>query len=100
MPATLATTEIWNAFLGTTAESKQFFHGHTYGGNPLAAAVALAPLDVFDEVHVLERLPEKIARLSQHLERIARHDHVGDVRQRGMMAGIELVRDRATRDPY
>jgi adenosylmethionine-8-amino-7-oxononanoate aminotransferase len=100
MAATLATDEIWSAFLGTGAELKQFFHGHTYGGNPLAAAVALASLDVFDEEQVLARLPEKIARLSQHLLRIARQHSVGDVRQRGLLAGIELVRNRATREPY
>jgi adenosylmethionine---8-amino-7-oxononanoate aminotransferase len=100
MAATLASSEIWNAFLGTAAEMKQFFHGHTYGGNPLAAAVALASLDVFDGEQVLAGLPAKIARLSQHLERIGRQRNVGDVRQQGLLAGIELVRDRETREPY
>jgi adenosylmethionine---8-amino-7-oxononanoate aminotransferase len=100
MAATLATTEIWNAFLGKYADSKQFFHGHTYGGNPLAAAVALASLDVFREEQVLEQLPAKIARLAEHLARIANHPHVGDVRQRGLLAGIELVRDRKQAEPY
>jgi len=100
MAATLATTEIWNAFLGTHAASRQFFHGHTYGGNPLGAAVALATLDVFDEEQVLDQLPAKSARLAQHLERIARHKHVGDVRQCGLLAGIELVRSRDLHEPY
>lgn len=100
MGATLATDEIYRAFLGTYADSRQFFHGHTYGGNPLAAAVGLASLDVFLDEGVLERLPEKIARLSQHLERIGKHEHVGNVRQRGMIAGIELVRDRRAHEPY
>src|SRR5208337_4158753 len=63
MAATLATDEIWRAFLGTYAESKTFFHGHTYGGNPLAAAAALATLDVFVEEGTLEKLPAKAARL-------------------------------------
>jgi adenosylmethionine---8-amino-7-oxononanoate aminotransferase len=98
--ATLTTSEIWRAFLGTYAESKAFFHGHTYGGNPLGCAVALAVLDVFDEERTLANLPPKIARLAEHLERIGRHRHVGDVRQRGMIAAIELVRDCATREPY
>lgn len=98
--ATLTTTEIWNAFLGTYGESKTFFHGHTYGGNPLGAAVALATLDIFEEEQTLAALPPKIERLRQHLERIARHPHVGDVRQRGLIAGIELVRDSATKTPY
>jgi len=100
MAATLATTEIWNAFLGAHAESKTFFHGHTYGGNPLAAAVALASLGVFDEERTLAQLPAKIERLGQHLGRIAGHRHVGDVRQCGLMAGIELVADRATKQPF
>jgi adenosylmethionine-8-amino-7-oxononanoate aminotransferase len=98
--ATLATDEIWRAFLGTYAESKTFFHGHTYGGNPLGAAVALATLDVFEEEQTLVNLPPKIERLQEHLTRIAERAHVGDVRQRGMIAGIELVADRDTREPY
>ena len=87
MAATLATDEIWRAFLGTYAESKTFFHGHTYGGNPLGAAAALATLDVFEEERTLERLPPKIARLGEHLARIAGLPHVGDVRQCGLIAG-------------
>jgi adenosylmethionine-8-amino-7-oxononanoate aminotransferase len=98
--ATLTTTDVWNAFLGTYAESKSFFHGHTYGGNPLGCAVALATLDLFDEEKTLEQLQPKIARLTEHLQRIAQHPHVGDVRQRGLIAGIELVRDRATREAF
>lgn len=100
LAATLATDEIYSAFLGTYAESKTFFHGHTYGGNPLGAAVALATLEVFEEEHTLEQLEPKIERLREHLARIAEHPHVGDVRQRGLIAGIELVRDRETKEPY
>ena len=100
MAATLTTDEIWQAFLGTFAESKAFFHGHTYGGNPLGAAVALASLDVFEEERTLEALTPKIARLAEHLGRIARLPHVGHVRQCGLIAGIELVRDKATKEPY
>ena len=100
LAATLATDEIWGAFLGTHAEGKTFFHGHTYGGNPLGAAAALATLDVFDEERTLEQLPAKIARLAEHLARIARLPHVGHVRQRGMIGAIELVRDVATKEPF
>lgn len=67
MAATLTTTEVWRAFLGTYAQRRTFFHGHTYGGNPLAAAVGLASLDVFRDEAVLESLPPKIARLEEHL---------------------------------
>jgi adenosylmethionine-8-amino-7-oxononanoate aminotransferase len=100
LAATLATDDIYSAFLGTYAESKTFFHGHTYGGNPLGAAVALATLEVFEEERTLDQLPAKIDRLREHLARIAHHPHVGDVRQCGLIAGIELVRDRATKEPY
>ena len=100
MSATLATTEIYNAFLGTHAESRTFFHGHTYGGNPLAAAAAMATLDVFEEEGTLDQLPPKIERFQKHLKRIADHPHVGDVRQRGLMIGIELMQDRETKQAY
>ena len=100
LAATLTTGEIWRAFLGRYEESKTFFHGHTYGGNPLGAAVALATLDVFERERTLDQLPAKIDRLRQHLARIAQHPHVGDVRQVGLIAGIELVRDRATQEPF
>jgi adenosylmethionine-8-amino-7-oxononanoate aminotransferase len=100
LAATLATDEIYQAFLGRYEESKSFFHGHTYGGNPLGAAVALATLDVFDEEQTLEQLKPKIARLSEHLARIALHPHVGDVRQCGLIAGIELVKNRQTKEPF
>ncbi len=100
LAATLATDEIWNAFLGDYAESKTFYHGHTYGGNPLGSAAALASLDVFETERTLDRLPEKIARLGAHLARIARLPHVGDVRQRGLIAAVELVRDAAAKEPY
>lgn len=97
---TLTTDEIWRAFLGRHADNKTFFHGHTYGGNPLGAAVALATLDVFDEEQTLARLPEKIARLDRHLQQIKRLPQVGDVRQCGLIGAVELVRDVATKEPY
>lgn len=100
LAATLTTDDVWQAFLGTYEESRTFFHGHTYGGNPLGAAVALATLEVFDEEQTLAKIQPKIERLSQHLTRLAEHPHVGDVRQRGLIAGIELVRDKATQEPY
>jgi adenosylmethionine-8-amino-7-oxononanoate aminotransferase len=100
MAATLTTTEIWNAFLAPYAESKSFFHGHTYAGNPLAAAVGLASLDVFEEEQTLEKLPEKIARLQERLAAISQLPVVGDIRQKGLLAGIEMVRDRETKEPF
>lgn len=100
LAATLTTDAVWQAFLGTYAESKTFFHGHTYSGNPLAAAAALATFEVFDEEQTLLMLHPKIVRLQRHLERIAQHPRVGHIRQCGMLAGIELVRDRDRKEPY
>jgi adenosylmethionine-8-amino-7-oxononanoate aminotransferase len=100
MAATLATDELWNAFLGEFHESKTLFHGHTYGGNPLAAAVALASLDVFDEERTLENLPPKIARLADHLERLAHKTHVGNVRQCGLIGAVALVQVKESKTPF
>jgi len=100
LAATLTHQRIWDAFLGSFGDRRSFYHGHTFGGNPLGAAVALATLEVFEEEQTLARLPDKVACLQAHLARIAERPHVGDVRSRGLMAGIELVRDRATNEPY
>ncbi len=100
MAATLATGRIWRAFLGDYAQSRSFFHGHTYGGNPLCAAAAMASLDVFEEEGTLESLQPKIRRLAEHLQRIARLPHVGNVRQCGLIGAIELVRDKTTGEPF
>ncbi|MBV8557857.1 MAG: aminotransferase class III-fold pyridoxal phosphate-dependent enzyme, partial [Planctomycetaceae bacterium] len=100
MAATLTTEAVYAAFFGTAAEGKTFSHGHTYGGNPLAAAVALASLRVFDDEATLERLGPKAARLAERLAEFAARPHVGDVRHRGLLAGVELVADKATKAPY
>lgn len=100
MAATLTTEEIYAAFFATAAEEKTFQHGHTFGGNPLAAAVSLASLRVFDDEKTLENLRPKIALLASRLERFRAHRHVGDVRQKGLIAGIELVADKATKREF
>ena len=100
LAATLATDDLYRAFLGEHAELKTFFHGHTYGGNPLAAAAAIATLDLFEEEQTLQAMMPKVARLEQRLARLAQHRHVARVRQRGLMAGIELCDDRSADLPY
>jgi adenosylmethionine---8-amino-7-oxononanoate aminotransferase len=100
LSATLATEEIYQAFLGEFQEFKAFFHGHTFTGNPLAAAVALASLEVFEKERVIENLAPKIETLEARLYEMASHPHVGDVRQRGFMVGIELVADKKNREPF
>jgi adenosylmethionine-8-amino-7-oxononanoate aminotransferase len=100
LAATIATPRIWRAFLGDYSEQKTFFHGHTYSGNPLAAAAALASLDVFQEEDTLRELQPKVARLGDHLSRLATHPRVADARQTGLIAGVELVKDKAREEPY
>lgn len=100
LAATVATEEIYSAFLGRYEELKTFFHGHTYTANPLACAVSLANLDLFSENCLLEKLVPKIGFLRRELERFKNLPHVGDVRQAGFMVGIELVRDRDGKMPY
>jgi adenosylmethionine---8-amino-7-oxononanoate aminotransferase len=91
LAATLATERIYTGFLGRFDEFRTFFHGHTYTGNPLGCAAALATLDVFAEERTLERLERKIELLEQLLEPIAAHPEVREVRRRGFMTGIELA---------
>jgi adenosylmethionine-8-amino-7-oxononanoate aminotransferase len=100
LAATLATDEVYDAFLGEYVEFKTFFHGHTYTGNPLAAVAALATLDIFERERVIEGLTPRIARLTARLGQLADHPHVGDIRQRGLMVGVELVQDKASRAPF
>src|SRR5205085_8405944 len=97
----LATQEVFDAFLGTPESHRALYHGHTYTGNPLSAAVALANLDVFEEEGVIAGLEPKIALLERRLEELVRPlPHVGDVRQAGLMVGIELVADRESKRPF
>jgi adenosylmethionine-8-amino-7-oxononanoate aminotransferase len=100
LAATLTTHEVYQAFLGDYHEFKTFFHGHTYTGNPVACAAALANLAVFEKDKTLERLASKIDLLSQRLERFKDLPAVGDVRQQGFMTGIELVAAKETKTPF
>jgi adenosylmethionine-8-amino-7-oxononanoate aminotransferase len=100
LAATLTTEKIYRAFLGRYEEFKTFFHGHSYTGNPLGCAVALANLDVFERERVLKKLQPKIAALGRLLKPLRDHPQVGDIRQLGLIVGIELVRNRATKAPY
>jgi adenosylmethionine-8-amino-7-oxononanoate aminotransferase len=100
LAATLATDEVYRAFLGRPEERRTFFHGHTYTGNPLGAAVALANLELLESKQVLAGLPARAELLGRHLERMRSLPHVGDVRQKGLMAGIELVADRESKRPF
>ena len=90
LAATLATERIYEAFLGSYSEFKTFFHGHTYTGNPLACAAALASLEVFRRERTLVRLQPKIRLLSESLAEVEEMNEVSEVRQCGLMVGIDL----------
>ncbi len=90
LAATLATERIYDGFLGAPEESQTFFHGHTYTGNPLACAAAIANLDAFETEGTLLRMQPKIRLLSELLADLAQTDEVAEVRVRGLMAGIDL----------
>ncbi len=101
LAATLATEEIFSAFLGEYKEYKTFFHGHTYTGNPLGCAAALANLELFEHEHIVEKMQPRILYLQKRLnEEFVPLAHVSDVRQWGFMVGIELAEDRASRKKY
>jgi adenosylmethionine---8-amino-7-oxononanoate aminotransferase len=100
LAATFATQKIFDAFLGEPWEGKTFYHGHTYTGNPLACAAAIASLDLFEKNHLIEHVQQNAQLLSQMLEALRPLPHVGDVRQKGLMVGIELVEDKLTRQSF
>jgi adenosylmethionine-8-amino-7-oxononanoate aminotransferase len=101
LAATLATERIFEGFLGDYEDFRTFFHGHTYTGNPLACAAALATLETFEEERTLERLTAKISLLRQLLADLVEPlPHVREVRQVGLMCGIELCADRASGAGY
>jgi adenosylmethionine-8-amino-7-oxononanoate aminotransferase len=101
MAATIATDEIYDAFLGEYTAGVTFHHGHTFGGNPLAAAAAIASLDLLDEDRMLETTVPRLAdMMAGVLAPLAEHPHVGEVRQLGTIAGVELMADRASGQSY
>jgi adenosylmethionine-8-amino-7-oxononanoate transaminase len=100
LAATLTTQAIYDAFLGDYAEFKTFFHGHSYTGNPLGCAAGIANLEVFEKGAVLKKLKPKMLFFKKELHRIARWEYVGEVRQAGMMVGIELVADKKNKTPF
>ncbi len=100
LSATLTTEAVYEAFLGEYEEFKAFFHGHTYSANPLACAAALASLEIFEKEKTLQKLQPKITLLAKELWKMRLLDHVGDIRQAGTMVGIELVKNKKTKEPY
>jgi adenosylmethionine-8-amino-7-oxononanoate aminotransferase len=100
LAVTAATEEIYGAFLGEFKDLKTFFHGHSYTGNPIACAAALACLDIFEKEDTIKNIQPKIELLETRLGKMSALHHVGNVRNKGLMAGIELVKDCKTKEPF
>lgn len=100
LAATLTTDEIYNAFLGEYRDLKTFFHGHTFTGNPLACAVALENIAIFERENLLSRLQPTIEHFKNRLQEFYRLEHVSDVRVCGLAAGIDLMKNPDTHTPY
>lgn len=98
--ATFTTEEIYNAFYGKHEEMKTFFHGHSYTGNQLGCAVALANLEIFEKEQLVQQASDKAELLTELLADLKELPHVGDVRQCGLMVGIEIVKDRYTKESF
>jgi adenosylmethionine-8-amino-7-oxononanoate transaminase len=100
LAATLTTEKVYKAFLGAFESTRTFYHGHTFTGNQLACAAALANLELMEKEEFLANVEKSSQLLQEFLEPIIAHPHVADVRLRGMMGGIELVKDKTHHIPY
>jgi len=100
LAATLTTQKVFDGFLFDYKDQKAFFHGHSFTGNPIACSAAIANLDIFRHEHTLAKMQPKIKFLGEKLEMFYNLPHVGQVRQKGFMVGIELVKDKETKEPF
>jgi len=96
----LTTRHVYDAFYAEYSAGKAFLHSHSYTGNPLACSTALATLAIFRDEPVLERNRALAAHLARRLDPLRTHPHVAEVRQTGMIAAVELVADKASRQPF
>ena len=100
LSAVMTTDKVYDAFLGDYAANNAFLHSHTFSGNPIACAAALASLAIFRDEPVLKRNRGLASRLAQRLETLRDHPHVANLRQTGWIAAFDLVKDKASRTPY
>lgn len=100
LSATVTTEEIYNGFLGEVDEYKAFYHGHTFTGNPLACAVAIANIKLFKEEKTLKNVAKNIELFEEYSQRFEELEIVGNIRSRGVMIAIELVKDRRTKTSF
>jgi taurine-pyruvate aminotransferase len=97
--ATVVKNEVFDSFYGDPAENRQVAQVNTYGGHPVAAAVALRNIEIMREEHLVERSAEMGAYLLDGLRGLMKHPIVGDVRGKGLLLAVELVKDRAGKEP-
>lgn len=100
LAATVTTDAVFQGFMGEFQDFRTFFHGHTYTGNALASAIAIENLDLFERDKLVEKVKEKTQLLAARLRDFSDLKHVGDVRQKGFMVGIELVKNKKTKRAY
>jgi len=100
LAATLSTQDIFDEFLGEVTEHKTFYHGHTYTGNALGCAAAIASLELFEQNNIIDSLNDKVELIKTRLAEISKLSYVGDVRQCGLMAGVEIVKDKTTKQSF
>jgi adenosylmethionine-8-amino-7-oxononanoate aminotransferase len=99
MAATLANKKIYDSFLGEFKEWKHLFHGHTYTGNPLSAAVANENLKLYQKNNLIRKIQKTSKIFEEYRDKISEIKTVGDIRHKGMLMGIELVKDRKNKTP-
>ena len=99
MAATLASKKVYDSFLGEFNDWRHFFHGHTYTGNPISAAVANENLKMYQKNHLIKRIQKTSKTFEKFYQEISEIDIVGDIRHKGMLMGIELVTDRDKKIP-
>ena len=97
--ATLTTKKINDSFLGEFSEFKHLFHGHTYTGNPTAAALSLKNLELYEKHNLIEKIQKTSQIFKNRLDEISNLDLVGEIRHQGMVMGIELVQNKNSRKP-
>jgi len=99
MAATLASKKVYDSFLGEFNDWKHLFHGHTFTGNPLSAAVANENLKLYQKNNLIKKIQKTSKVFEEHYEKIAELETVGDIRHKGMLMGIELVKNKKTKIP-
>ncbi|MEB1808737.1 MAG: adenosylmethionine--8-amino-7-oxononanoate transaminase [Bacillaceae bacterium] len=98
--ATMTSEKVYEAFYGDYTELKTFFHGHSYTGNQLGCAAALANLELYKKEDIINSVQNKADFIAKNLQSLQELEHVGDIRQLGLMVGVELVKDKETKEPF